>query len=284
MLLVMDVGGIAAGVGKTALGVAMVRAEESRRADRLFDDPYAQAFLAAAPGVFDAERESARSREEGMADWGAAFWSHAVIRTRFFDDYLLRVVGDGCRQVAILAAGLDARAYRLAWPAGVRLFELDMSAVLDFKDRVLGELAAVPRCTRVPVAVDLGGAWAEPLVTAGFDRSQRTAWLAEGLLVYLSAAEAARMLSTIAALSAAGSRLALEHETLGDEVMRRDAGKMPTMRQYAGLWKGGLPDAPGWLAAHGWEPRSHDRAAVAASVGRAAPRSSGGGYLTATRR
>src|SRR5438132_3170000 len=126
----MDSGSAPTGVGKTALGVAMIRAEESRRSDRLFDDPYAAAFLAAAPGVFDREQRAAAAGVGGMAAWGAVFWSHAVIRTRFFDDYLFDAAERGIRQVLQLAAGLDTRAYRLAWPPGVRLFELELPEVL----------------------------------------------------------------------------------------------------------------------------------------------------------
>ncbi len=97
------------GVGKTALGVARVRAEESRRPDRLFDDPYAQAFLDAAPEAFPAEPTTA----DELASLGAAFYFHGVIRTRFFDDYLLAACVAGCTQVVLLAAGLDTRVFRL---------------------------------------------------------------------------------------------------------------------------------------------------------------------------
>src|SRR5256885_588590 len=105
-----------AGVGKTALGVAHVRAQESRRPDRLFDDPYAQAFTEAVPGWFPSTRDQAERAGAGMAALGAAFGWHAVIRTRFFDDHLIAATRAGCRQVVLLAAGLDTRAYRLDWP------------------------------------------------------------------------------------------------------------------------------------------------------------------------
>ena len=108
------------GVGRTALGVALVRAMESRRRDRLFHDPYAAAFLAAAQAMFDGDQRGAVAGLGGLSSEGAAFWSHAVIRTRFFDDYLLDPTGQGIRQVVLLAAGLDTRAYRLVWPAAVR--------------------------------------------------------------------------------------------------------------------------------------------------------------------
>ena len=113
------------GVGKTALGMALVRAQESRRQDRLFDDPYAQAFADAAAGVFSDETAAAGERVPGgpLARLGEVLAFHAVIRTRFFDDYLLAAAAAGCRQAVLLAAGLDSRAFRLPWPAGTRLFE-----------------------------------------------------------------------------------------------------------------------------------------------------------------
>jgi len=257
------------GVGKTALGVARVQAEESRRADRLFDDPYAQAFLNAAPGAFAEEERAVPGG--GLASLGAAFYSHGVIRTRFFDDYLLAACAAGCRQVVLLAAGLDARGFRLPWPDGVRLFELDLPEVLTFKDRVLAEQRALPRCERTVVPADLRENWPAEPRKASFRPSEPTAWLAEGLLIYLSADEAARLLTAVRRISAAGSRLSFEHGAIADGALLAQARAMPTMDRYAALWKGDLgDDAPDW-------------ATVAASFGRPVPGSVGGGFLTAVR-
>ncbi len=127
--------------GKTALGLAVVRARESLREDRLFNDPYAQAFVDAAPGAFPGEPTSAGDLAAlgPLASLGAVFCFHAVLRTRFFDDYLRTATVAGCRQVVLLAAGLDSRAFRLPWPDDVRVFELDLPEVLAFKE---AELAA----------------------------------------------------------------------------------------------------------------------------------------------
>lgn len=274
------------GVGKTALGVARVRAEESRRPDRLFDDPYAQAFSDAAPGAFPEEPTTAGELASlgTVAALGAAFYFHGVIRTRFFDDYLLASCSAGCAQVVLLAAGLDTRAFRLPWPEGVRLFELDLPEVFAFKEGVLAGQRAVPRCERVVVPTDLREDWANRLAEAGFRPSEPTAWLAEGLLLYLSAAQAARLLSTVGRLSVPGSRLSFEHGAIANTALLAQARAMPSMERYTALWKGGLgDDAPDWLARQGWRARTHDLASVAASYGRPVPGSVGGGFLTAVR-
>jgi methyltransferase (TIGR00027 family) len=145
---------------------------------------------------------------------------------------------------------------------------------------VLADRGAEPRCERVALPVDLRRDWAAELVGAGFDPGAPTAWLAEGLLIYLSADEAGRLLTAVGELSAPGGTLSFEHDP-GSPLA--DARKLPSMRQYAAMWKGGLgPAAPGWLAGHGWRPRLHDMAALAASYGRPASGASGG-FLTAVR-
>jgi methyltransferase (TIGR00027 family) len=207
------------GVGKTALGVAMVRAGESAREDRLFDAPYAQTFFDAAPGAFDAE-EVAADNADDVASRGAVFWSHAVIRTRFFDDYLLDTVANGVRQVVLLAAGLDTRALRLTWPDGAHVYELDLPEVLAFKERVLAGQANYARRERTVVTADLSDDWAHPLLSAGFRTAEATAWLAEGLLIYLSEQEAASLLGRVGELSGPANRMTFEFESLGTEPMR----------------------------------------------------------------
>jgi methyltransferase (TIGR00027 family) len=272
------------GVAKTALGVAMVRARESLRDDRLFNDPYAQRFLDAAPGAFPEEPTSAEDLAAlgPLASLGAVFAFHGVLRTRFFDDYLLTATAAGCAQVVLLAAGLDTRALRLPWRGEVRVFELDLPEVFAFKEAVLTECDAVPTCERRIVPVDLRASWTGELVAAGFDPTAPTAWLAEGLLLYLTADEAARLLTAVGELSAPGSQLAFEHSGIADTTLLAQTRGMPTMEQYTSLWKGGLgQDAAGWLSRHHWRPQIHDLAELAASYGRPVPSPSSGGFLTA---
>ncbi|MFC4591210.1 SAM-dependent methyltransferase [Sphaerisporangium corydalis] len=313
------------GVGRTALGMAVVRAMENRRRDRLFTDPYAQAFVDAAPAMFPqptgtpprtraggtegaaAGMEAVDSREavprtevggseEGMpwsaASLGGVLYAHAVMRTRFYDDYLTEAAR-ACRQVVLLAAGLDTRAFRLAWPERTRVFELDLPEVLAFKDAVLAgkaaprrhERTALPRChERIALPVDLRDDWPAALLAAGFDRAARTAWLAEGLLIYLTAGESARLLAAVGTLSAPGSRLSFEHFPGGDSTLVSRAGDMPAMEPYTAMWKGGPGgDVAGRLARDGWRPRFHDLATLAGSYGRDLPGPATGGFLTAVR-
>ncbi|MFI2608412.1 SAM-dependent methyltransferase [Kitasatospora sp. NPDC018619] len=175
-------------LSRTALAVARVRAYESSRPDPLFADPYAAAFVAAAG--LDLPSGGPAS---GLA---RALAAHGVLRTRFYDERLLAA---GADQVVLPAAGPDARAHRLDRPAGTRVFELDLDPVSAFKAQVLDGLGAVPRAGRTVLPADL----LEPgrpdgLVAAGFDPARRPVWLAEGLLVHLTAEEAAGLLTAVA--------------------------------------------------------------------------------------
>lgn len=254
-------------VSKTALGVARVRAVESARPDRLFDDPWAAKFCAARPDQVPGGERTPLS---------LAFAFHAIIRTRFYDDHLL---GSDCRQVVLLAAGLDSRAFRLGWPAGTSLYELDLPEVLAFKQSVLAD--ADPRCARTVVPADFRADWAKSLQEAGFRPEVPTSWLAEGLLVYLTPADADRLLSTVTALSAPGSRIAFER---GDLSHREQAMNSPSMQRYSSLWKGGLDRPAGeWLAEHGWQPTEHELGPVAEGYGRPLRQETRSGFVTAIR-
>ncbi|MER6978409.1 SAM-dependent methyltransferase [Streptomyces carpinensis] len=256
-------------VSRTALSVALVRAYESARPDPLFRDPYAAAFVDASGMPMPSAGPA-----EGFA---RRLVFHGIIRTRFYDD---RLIEAGCDQVVLLAAGLDTRAYRLPWQPGTRLFELDFAPVLAFKQRVLAQQGATARCERTAVAADLlHDDWPELLNRAGFDAARPTVWLAEGLLVYLTAQEASGLLSTVGSLSAAGSRLFLERG--------RDVTATPpdaSLTHITGLWKGGLgPRTHEWLARHGWSVEVSDLATVAAAYGRPATWTTSAGFVSAVR-
>jgi methyltransferase (TIGR00027 family) len=202
--------GVEEGVGLTALMVAAARAIETHRPDALARDVYAEHFVRAA-------RASAcwpvrlQQVPDGDADplWGR-LGRYFGLRTRVLDDFLLRQVRAGVRQVVLLGAGLDTRAYRLDWPSGCTIFELDQEHVLAFKGRVLDGLRATPKVERVPIGVDLRDPWAGELTGQGLDPAAPTAWLAEGLLLYLPPAVERALIASVDALSAAGSALAYE--------------------------------------------------------------------------
>ncbi|WP_053666506.1 class I SAM-dependent methyltransferase [Streptomyces sp. MMG1121] len=268
----------------TAVGVARVRALETERENALFRDPLAQAF-AAAGGMWPSspprpDDEAARRRRLAVS-------FSIVIRTKFLDDLLQQASASGVRQVVLLGAGMDSRAFRMDWPEGTRLFEVDTAAPLDFKASVLRQEQAVARCERITVAVDLREDWPGALAAAGHDPTVPTVWIAEGLLIYLPEDAVELLLARISAQSAAGSRMGL---TLGSRGVIERFGADAVPGSAASMWVSETPDDPvGWLAGHGWEASSHTLRERAAAYGR--PISTPpqreerpGGLITAVRR
>lgn len=204
----------ASSVGATATMVAAGRAMATKDPRRLINDPFAEPLVRAVGIDFfvamlddtlgtsafpDASPERVEAMIAGMA-----------MRTKFFDDYFTTTAA-GVRQAVILASGLDSRAFRLAWPPGTVVYEIDQPAVIDFKNRVLGDLGAQPTAERRTVGIDLRGDWPAALRDAGFDPGAPTAWLAEGLLIYLPPDAQDRLFDTITALSVPGSTMATEY-------------------------------------------------------------------------
>jgi methyltransferase (TIGR00027 family) len=199
---------LASSVGATATMAAMARAIATRTDRRLVDDPFA-APLVRAVGIDLLTRLATGELPSGeLVDRTAI--DGAKVRTRFYDEFFIEATGAGVTQVVILASGLDSRAYRLPWPAGTVVYELDQPRVVDFKTRTLAELGAEPTADRRVVAVDLRDDWPAALRSAGFDPGRPTAWSAEGLLGYLPPEAQDRLLDTVTELSAPGSRVATE--------------------------------------------------------------------------
>src|SRR4051794_29974511 len=267
-------------VSRTAIGVARVRAAETMRAEPLFTDPYAAAFVAAAGA--DGEAADSVGLSDEQRRWRLGIVFHITMRTRFFDDYLRQAVRDGCGQVVVLGAGLDTRAFRIEWPAGLRWFEIDLPQVLAFKQTVLEGAEVSPRCDRRALAADLSGDWAIGLQAGGFSATTPTAWLAEGLFAYLDGDTAAHVLSVVTSLSAAGSQLSLERGDVAAQVGTTDGGGR--LDDASSLWRGGLGRNPaGWLTEHGWRTTEHEVSDVATAYGRQAPASARSGFVTAAR-
>jgi methyltransferase (TIGR00027 family) len=253
---------LASSVGATATAVAARRAMASKGPDPLIDDPYAEPLVNAV-GV-DAFIKMMNGEIE-LTDDDPAFTSRRLaegmaVRTRFFDNFFTDAAEAGVRQAVILAAGLDTRAYRLAWPSGTMVFEIDQPQVIEFKTRTLADLGASPTADRKTVAVDLRDDWVGALRDSGFDSDRPTAWIAEGLLGYLPPDAQDRLFDNITALSSAGSRVGTGYvPDISDRIAKR--GKEISERwQRLGLnlnwselvYDGERNDAVEYLASQGW--------------------------------
>ena len=227
-------------MASTGLLVAAIRAMESTRDDRLFTDPFADKLAG------DAGR---RLLAAAVAATGERSTMQIVVRTRFFDDALLRAA-PAAQQVVIVAAGMDARAYRLAWPDGTTVYELDQRAVIAAKADLLAD--DDPRCRRVAIGVDLADDWPRALQTAGFDRETPTVWLIEGLLQYLDEGAVRTLFERVDSLS--GPNSILLYDVVGKTLLESPmmAPLLESMSEQGSPWLFGT-DEPGELAErHGW--------------------------------
>ncbi|PXX54923.1 methyltransferase (TIGR00027 family) [Nocardia tenerifensis] len=198
-------------VGRTALFVAASRAAESKQADALIQDEFAELFVVAS-GDPDTNRLINDPELWAQSSLSTGFIG---LRSKFFDNHFLAAAANGVRQAVILAAGLDARAYRLDWSPGMVVYEIDQPKVLEFKREVLTYADALPKADRREVVVDLREDWPAALIGAGFDPAVPTVWSAEGLLPYLPGAAQDALFARINELSAPGSRVAGDTVEIG---------------------------------------------------------------------
>jgi methyltransferase (TIGR00027 family) len=263
-----DTWDITESVGATALGVAAARAAETESAEPLFHDPFARVFLdAAGEGTWNIFDHLAVSRvDQELAARMQTLQDFFAARTAFIDDFFVAAADAGIRQVVILAAGLDARAWRLAWPEGTRVYELDQPKVLDFKSSTLRAHGAEPTARRIEIPVDLRRDWPTALRRAGFDPKAPTAWSVEGLLRYLPSQAQDLLFERIQEMSAAGSQLVANAPTEDVVDPERDRELGQRLQSALGLQVGIAPpnleelsyaeertDVVDWLAGHGWE-------------------------------
>jgi len=253
-----DVEGVEGGVGLTALMVAAARAIETHRHDSLAQDIYAEHFVLAAPASAGwPVRMQQVPDGEANPLWGR-FARYFGLRTRVLDDFLLQSVHPDARQVVLLGAGLDSRAFRLDWPPGCVIFEIDREGVLAFKHEVLGGLSATPKAARIPIPVDLSADWVGALTDAGFDPAAPSVWLAEGLLFYLPNAAETYLIDTVDRLSASGSALAFEVKVEKDLLEYRNSPIYTSTKHQIGIDLLNLfdgeprPDSAADLARKGW--------------------------------
>lgn len=236
-----DTWDLASSVGATATMVAAARAIASTGDDPLISDPYAEPLVRAVGVDFFTRLASGELKLEDLDTDNAAvgmarMTDNMAVRTKFFDEFFLAAGEAGIRQAVILASGLDARAYRLAWPAGTTVYEIDQPEVIAFKSQTLADFGAEPTAQRRAVAIDLRFDWPKALNAAGFDPALPTAWSAEGLLGYLPPEAQDKLLDTISELSAPGSRLAVESGPSSTDPADREK-VLARMQESAQRWR-----------------------------------------------
>ena len=229
-------------VGRTAVSVAACRAVESARPDAWFNDPLAVHLV----GNLD---HSVPAVRRGLAAW-------VSVRTRFLDTLTMEAIDDGVRQVVIVAAGFDARAFRLPLPSDTIVFEIDRQDIFDLKDDVIDETGLAPNCRRQTVVADiLHPDWIARLAGSGWRPDRSTLWLAEGLLIYLDQHQRLQLLTRLATASDGGRMGA----TLSTET--------GSMRHP--LWHPATEESPEvWMSSTGWSAQAQTMAEASASFGR----------------
>lgn len=246
---------IVSSVGYTALLVAGWRALHAMSPQPLVRDEYAKVFIAASQDPYLAGVLA----NPGTSEDETAFPRLYGVQTRFFDDFFAAAGDAGIRQAVIVAAGLDSRAYRLEWPDGTTVFEVDLPKVLEFKARVLDEQGAAPKARRIEVAADLRTDWSRALEAAGFDTETPSAWSVEGVLPYLTDEAQNALFTRISGLSAPDSRIAtgalgsrLDRERLAALEADHAGVNMSGDVDFSALTYEPTTNPAESLAAHGW--------------------------------
>lgn len=266
------------GVGTTATMVAAARAVASRQPDPVVNDRFAEMLVRAVDlKLFTKVVDGLLDFSDIGAGWLPAFFG---IRARAFDDFFADACRAGIRQAVIVASGLDCRAYRLEWPPETTLFEIDQPAVIEWKKGTLAKLGYTLAPGHRYVGIDLRRDWVKALREAGFDASEPTAWIAEGLLVgYLSPGAQNELLDAITASSACGSRIAADYFALESDIVGE------TLDSLHGLWRehdpklelrsltfaGARQDPSSYLAERGWTTQNANLTDMLRAAGRAAP-------------
>ncbi|WP_343571692.1 class I SAM-dependent methyltransferase [Mycobacterium sp.] len=278
-----DTWNLATSVGATATMVAAARALATEDTDPIINDPFAAPLVRAVgidffTRVVDGDIDPADAGENGTDELQTETDSLAV-RTKFFDDFFLGTAATGIGQAVILAAGLDSRAYRLNWPAGSVVYEVDQPEVVAFKTETMSQLGAEPTARRRTVSIDLRDDWPTALRESGFDDTKPSAWSAEGLLMYLPPEAQDRLFDHITALSAAGSQIATEfHPDNGPSMAER--GKAMSDRwanigcdvDLSGLfYEGERNNVADYLTDRGWDVVTRNRRDLFGEYGRVFP-------------
>ncbi len=280
---------IASSVGATATMVAAARAVASREPNAIINDPFAEPLVrAVGMDFFNRLLDGEIGLSEGDGGDATRLMTNVMaVRTRFFDDFFTGAAGpatsgtavQGIRQAVILASGLDSRAYRLRWPEGTVVYEIDQPKVIEFKNATMESIEATPTAERRAVSIDLRDDWPAALRRNGFDDSQPTAWSVEGLLIYLPPEAQDRLFDDITALSAPGSRLATEyHPDAGASIGQRAEAIRDRWREYGFdvnladlFYPGERNPVVEYLTGHGWQVSARDRTEMFKAYGREFP-------------
>lgn len=250
-------------LGLTALGVAWARAAESSRDDALFDDPLAEAIARIRPrgcefGGRDGTDERGSAKIRAMYDW-------IVARTLFLDEVFAAAVADGITQFVILGSGLDGRGFRLDFGSGAKLFEVDRPSVVEVKEDLVAQSGLAPTVERRVVASDLADDWLRALQGKGFRADLPSAWLAEGLFVYLPDGLGLRVIEGITAASESGSRIGVTVRRAASSVVEDSAAD--PFADVRKLWRSDV-DVAQHVDAAGWDCELSDTREVLAAHGR----------------
>ncbi|TGD89255.1 class I SAM-dependent methyltransferase [Mycolicibacterium sp. CH28] len=266
---------ITTSVGSTALFVAAARALEAQKSDPLAVDDYAEVFCRAVGGTWaDLLDGKVPGHPLKSKEFGEHFVTFQAARTRYFDAYFRRAAQAGVRQIVLLAAGLDSRAYRLDWPTGTTIFELDQPQVLEFKRDTLAAHGAVPKADRREVAIDLREDWQQALRDSGFRTDQPSAWIAEGLLIYLPAAAQEQLFTGIDSLAGSGSHLAVEEgRPMDRDAFQAKVEEAKSVDDERGQWwqlvyNEQHAPAADWFSERGWSAEATTLLDYLTSVGR----------------
>ncbi|MEW2482329.1 class I SAM-dependent methyltransferase [Mycobacterium sp. NPDC049093] len=249
---------ITTSVGSTALFVAASRALEAQKSDPLAVDKYAEVFCRAVGGEWTTAVEGTDPEHPLQTEFGESFVNFQGARTKFFDEYFTRAIDAGVKQVVLLAAGLDSRAYRLPWADGTVVYELDQPRVLEFKRDTIERLGEAPTAERREVAIDLRDDWPRALQESGFDPARPSAWIAEGLLIYLPATAQERLFAGIDALAAPGSFVGIEEAIpMPDEAFQAKRAEAVSSGEenafFTLVYNQQHAPAQRWFGERGWE-------------------------------
>lgn len=251
-------------ISATAVATAYFRSVESKRPDHLFVDTLGEQFVAASGISADGDLRLPDVTEHRL-------YRSVAARTHYLDDQVWGAVRDGVRQVVIVGAGLDVRAYRMGLPADVTVFEVDLDVLFEFKEPVLSAAGSAPTCPRVTVVGDVTGDWSKALSEAGHRANEATVWVVEGLFIYLTDEQNEQLLAAVSEISAPGSMLCGAHFGPGSVDEQQTRQMQDRVNQAGYGFQSYVADPAAWLAPYGWETSAVSIADYAAGIDRALP-------------